>query len=122
MTPATPAKPTDQTLAALLQMRSAIRIKHHIAGRIRLKLENSGEAPKISRQEAELFEQVIARTNGILQVKTNLMARSITVVYDANAIPMQQWEAFLNATASDAPTPLEQNLRNTYTELIHAQL
>ncbi|MBF0179021.1 MAG: cation transporter [Magnetococcales bacterium] len=82
--------------------RHAIKIVHHIPGRIRLRASATLQ-PALRGQEGQKLLDALARMEGILEVNLNPLAASVVLTYDARRIPPRTWEDLLHgddATAS----------------------
>ena len=68
----------------LARLRSYLRVKHHIPGRIRIgfdpEIANQPEARKLGASSDSL-------PDGILGVRLNVPARSVVIEYDSQRIP-----------------------------------
>ena len=103
------------------ELANAIRIAHHVPGRIRLKLINTlplqkPEAPDMNTITGKLpgILKSIEEIPGVCAVRPNLLARSCVIEYDARLIPDRAWinllsgenspesEALLNVLAGKA--------------------
>ncbi len=97
------------------ELAPTVAVAHHIAGRIRLKLDGGlpvfadGRQPTLAEVQAAL-----AAMNGVRSVRINLLARSCTVEYDAKVIPPTAWSDLLNGTESPAADALVGALRTQY--------
>ncbi|THF63262.1 heavy-metal-associated domain-containing protein [Pseudothauera rhizosphaerae] len=102
---------------------TCVRVVHHLRGRIRLKLAETGpELPRPSETQVRHLHRVIEAAEGVRSIRLNLLARSCTVEYDPAVIPMDAWTDFLAGTGSEAAGILEDILRAKYREIVHAQL
>jgi len=99
-----------------------IRIAHHIEGRIRLKLASGPESLSGQGRQARQFQSILDRTPGVHAVRVNLLARSCTVEYDPQVIPVEAWGDFLTGVESPAAAILEQILREIHREIMHEEL
>ncbi len=97
------------------ELAPTVAIVHHIAGRIRLKL-NAGLPVFADGRQPTLDEvrAAVEAMNGIRSVRINLLARSCTVEYDEKAIPPTAWNDLLNGTESPAADALVGALRARY--------
>ncbi|MDV7212058.1 HMA2 domain-containing protein [Azotobacter beijerinckii] len=99
-----------------------IRVVHHIQGRIRLKLVAGYESLAGQGRQARQFQSILDRTPGVHGVRVNLLARSCTVEYDPQVIPVEAWDDFLTGVESPAAAILEQILREIHREILHDEL
>jgi len=112
--------PTFEQLCGYLHK---VQIAHHIRGRIRLRLEAyPKELPLPRRDDTEQLQNLFEQAPGVRSVRINLLARSCLIEYDPKVIPDQAWKDFIAGASSAAAMTLELILRNTYQEIIHAQL
>ncbi|MDR1648316.1 MAG: cation transporter [Zoogloeaceae bacterium] len=88
--PASP--PFDETLRALT---AQITIAHHLPGRIRLKQRTAVETTP-ARFSADTLIAALKAIPGITNISLNRLARSMTIVYDHDAIPPQTWPDLLS--------------------------
>lgn len=112
-------------MVAFEELRSAlvsVRIAHHIRGRVRFKLGPVPAGLEAHARTAKRFDAVLVRVPGVHAVRANLLARSCTVDYDVEVIPMEAWADFLAGTESAAAAILECILRDTYRDICHAKL
>ncbi|MBB3103158.1 heavy-metal-associated domain-containing protein [Azomonas macrocytogenes] len=122
----------DATLAELWQTGqwqmglAALRIAHHVPGRIRLKLRTSAGLdglPQASLMSwVSLLTRVLEHTAGVRSVHLNLLARSCVLEYDPAVIPQQAWTELLAGVDSAAAGVLQAHLLNSYREVVHAKL
>jgi hypothetical protein len=112
--------PTFEELCGYL---NRVHIAHHIRGRIRLRLtSHPKELSSADGQTAEQLQTLLAQAPGIRSVRINLLARSCLIEYDPKAIPDQAWKDVIAGVSSAAALSLQHILRDTYQEIIHAQL
>ncbi|WP_051340265.1 heavy-metal-associated domain-containing protein [Azospirillum halopraeferens] len=91
MTTDAPATLTD----GLRRLVAALRIVHHIPGRIRLKLEAAAGAVPVTAGDAGAFDRALSGLSGIRSVRLNPLARSCTIEYDPALIPPSAWPDLL---------------------------
>jgi hypothetical protein len=73
-----------------------LRIAHHIAGRVRLKLVDGAlDAPQVRALDHNRLKAAFAGMPGVRDMQINLLARSCTVAYDNAAIPDTAWPDLL---------------------------
>ncbi|MBO3273920.1 hypothetical protein [Pseudomonas schmalbachii] len=111
----------------LLLLVSRVRVVHHIRGRIRLKLIDADLPVPVparlpDRSALRRAHDIAARTPGVRSLRLNPLARSCAVEYDPSIIPDQAWSDFLAGSRSPAAGILEDILRDTYREIVDAQL
>ena len=107
----------------LLGWLARVRIAHHIGGRIRLKLDGApASSVELSRQKLGRLHDILERAPGIRSVRVNPLARSCVVEYGPDVIPFEAWADFLSGIDSPAAATLERILRDTYREIVNAQL
>jgi len=112
--------PTFEQLCGHL---NRVNIAHHIRGRIRLRLTSyPKELQPPDSQTIEQLQTLIEQAPGVHSVRVNPLARSCLVEYDPKLISDQAWKDFIAGESSAAALTLEQILRDTYQEVIHAQL
>ncbi|EIC30061.1 HMA2 domain-containing protein [Methylomicrobium album] len=112
--------PTFEQLRGYLDR---VNIAHHIRGRIRLRLQAyPKELPLPDPDDTGQFQALIEQTPGVRSVRINPLARSCLIEYDPQVIPDQAWKDFIAGDSSAAALILEHILRDTYQEIIHAQL
>ncbi len=112
--------PTFEQLCGYL---NRVNIAHHIRGRIRLRLQvypKELQFPDLN--DTEQFQTLVEQTPGVRSVRINLLAHSCLIEYDPKVIPDQAWKDFIAGKPSAAALTLEHILRDTYQEIIHAQL
>lgn len=90
------------SLPPLLQrLASALRIAHHIPGRVRLKLDPaSGGALASVLGDVTALHRALSGSPGIHSVSVNALALSCTIEYDPGRIPSSAWADVLNGAAS----------------------
>ena len=112
--------PTFEQLCGYLNQ---VQIAHHLRGRIRLRLAAyPNELPIPDSHDTERFQSLVERAPGVRSVRINLLARSCLIKYDPKVIPDQAWKDFIAGISSTTALMLENILRDTYREIIHAQL
>lgn len=90
-----------------------LRIAHHIAGRIRLKLDAAALADRrVSVGRASQLKALLAGVRGIRRVELNLIARSCVIEYDAAIIPDAAWPDLLGGRDTPAAAVLMSILRD----------
>lgn len=90
-----------------------LRIAHHIAGRIRLKLDAAALADRrVSAGSASQLKALPAGVRGIRRVELNLIARSCIIEYDAAIIPDAAWPDLLGGRDTPAAAVLMSVLRD----------
>lgn len=94
---------------------AAVRIVHHVRGRIRLRLDASPDLP--ASPDLSRFRVMLGRIEGVRALRLNLLARSCIVEYDPGVIPEAAWDDFLAGAESEAAAALEAILRRKYREL-----
>ena len=87
-----------------------IRIAHHLRGRIRLKLESAAVATTGGYSITQLPE-MLQQLKGIRSISVNWAARSCTVEYDPEQIPMQAWSDWLAGSNTPAAGVLDNLVR-----------
>ncbi|ATE61090.1 heavy-metal-associated domain-containing protein [Thauera sinica] len=101
---------------------AGVRIAHHIRGRVRLKLEPQEAAFELPDRRVRAFQDILDRIPGVHAVQLNLLARSCTVRYDPDVIPMQAWGDFMAGVDSGAAEILERILHDAWREIRNAEL
>lgn len=102
---------------------SCVQIAHHIPGRIRLRLTPDEPLPALSAQEKSLlaqaraFQQVLGQTPGVRAIRVNLMARSCTVEYDQQVIPVKAWSDLLQGESSAEAGVLRRIIEDKFSEV-----
>ncbi len=79
----------DDVVAAVMRIAPHKEITHHIPGRIRLKILPSG----VDNVRDLDLEGLVARIPGVLDLRVNILARSIMIEYDRNRLPYDLWES-----------------------------
>jgi hypothetical protein len=103
----------------LRQTLHAVRVAHHLPGRIRLKLEADPVGlPVPAAADLNRFQDLLGKVEGVRDLRINLMARSCTVEYDPKIIPFDAWGDFLAGKPSAAAQVLEGILRRKYQEVV----
>lgn len=101
----------------------AVRIVHHIPGRIRMKLEpvevDAEERDRLSA--ARGFQHTLDRLPGVKSLRVNLLARSCIVEYDRALIPPDAWGDLLGGVRSAPAEQLWEILVTHYAEFRDAQ-
>lgn len=101
----------------------AVRIVHHIPGRVRLKLVKSlpGSRPSgVDAASARGVPPVLEKVRGIRSLRVNLLARSCTIEYDPRVIPGPAWDDLLAGRDTAAAQALDGVLHEAYQEVAHA--
>ena len=112
--------PTFEQLCGYLNQ---VQIAHHLRGRIRLRMTSyPKELQPPDSQTIEQLQTLIKQAPGVRSVRINLLARSCLIEYDPKVIPDQAWKDFIAGISSTTALMLENILRDTYQEIIHAQL
>jgi hypothetical protein len=106
----------------LVAFLGQVKIAHHIRGRIRLKLLSYPQGLSPSELHPQHFQSIVERIPGVRSVRINILAGSCLVDYDPAMIPDQAWKDFIAGENSAAAVILEQILRATHQEIIHAKL
>lgn len=105
---------------------SALRVAHHIPGRIRLKLsaghslDDSGL--KLLGAYADLLVKVLGRVAGIRSVRLNPLARSCVLEYDPQVLSYEGWTDLLAGRNSAGAMTLQLHLYAGYQEVVDAKL
>ena len=107
----------------LRQWLQAVRLVHHIRGRVRLKLTEMPDlrAVRTDQARARGVQAVLERVRGIHSLRVNPLALSCTVEYDPQLIPMQAWPDYLAGQDSAEARVLDGVLRGAYQEIVHAE-
>lgn len=89
--------------ATLAQALGALRIAHHIPGRIRLAMDQDAPVGGLAAalRDAQALQRAVAGLAGIASVRLNPLARTCVIAYDAAAIPPAAWEDLV--AGRDAP-------------------
>lgn len=84
-----------------------LRIAHHIAGRVRLKLADGAlDAPQVRALDHKRLKAAFAGMPGVRDMQVNLLARSCTVAYDNTSIPDTAWPDLLAGRRTPAAATL----------------
>lgn len=91
----------------LLGMRRHLSIKHHLPGRIRLRVGPAlwGLANKV---EDDLLKNMLDQLEGIREVRVNLAVASVVIEYDVSQIHPDNWETLVRGDAEAAGGLLNQ--------------
>ncbi|MBA4194809.1 MAG: hypothetical protein C0451_09615 [Comamonadaceae bacterium] len=107
----------------LRQWLQAVRLVHHIRGRVRLKLTGLPDLRAVPTDQARArsVQAVLERVQGIRSLHLNPLALSCTVEYDPVLIPMQAWPDYVSGQDSAEARVLDGVLRSAYQEIVHAE-
>ncbi len=79
---------SGEIVRELMRLTPHLEIAHHVPGRIRLRILQSGLQ---IIQEVD-FETVVCGIPGVLDIRVNPLARSVVVQYDRERLPSDFWE------------------------------
>lgn len=101
----------------------AVRVVHHIRGRIRLRLIQMPEMPRLANKQwtGGNVQRVLEDVRGIRSLRVNPLALSCTVEYDPDLIPADAWAEFIAGRHTPAAAVLDGLLRQAYEEIAHAK-
>lgn len=87
----------------LSQLLAHLRIVHHVQGRVRVRLlpEVLELLPKLNTNKPEDW---LANIPGVIDLRLNTEAASLTIQYDSNRIQPQWWERLLCVSSQELPT------------------
>ncbi|MBF0340556.1 MAG: hypothetical protein HQL95_06265 [Magnetococcales bacterium] len=81
--------------------RRAVKIVHHIQGRIRLRATPELR-PLLAGQESKELLASLTEMAGIVNVNVNPLSASLVVQYDPKQIPFQAWEDLFHGNDAQA--------------------
>ncbi len=95
--PSTPMNETprnEELIDAIVELAPHVRVAHHVAGRIRLKILPLGVEMLTRRQhESGSADSPVERLPGVRKLRTNPIARSVVVEYDEEVLTNDLWTA-----------------------------
>ena len=111
----------------LRALAEQLRIAHHIPGRVRFKISNTGvgQVQKDDESEAGLvkrakaFQKSLVEIPGITKVKLNALAKSCLVEYNAEIIDPAAWDGLVLEEPTDVSKRLIDTLTEKYNEVMN---
>lgn len=103
----------------LRQDLAAVRIAHHLPGRIRLSFSGAA-ADRLPPVDMRRLQQLLESLEGVRTLRLNLLARSCTIEYDPQRIPDNAWADYLAGVDSAAAAEFDILLREKYREFFPA--
>ena len=94
--------------------RQNIQIAHHIPGRIRLKFG----APAGLDVDFSTLKKVFEKMPSIQNLKVNLLARSMTIQYDAKRLPPAAFDDFLAGKDNAAALAFEKDFQQSFQNFV----
>lgn len=98
-----------------------LRIVHHIAGRIRLKLDTALDGASLQVLGGQRLKTALTSVRGVNGISLNLLARSCTVEYNPAVIPDAAWPDLLAQRQTAAARTLVGILQERYEEVRNGQ-
>lgn len=86
-----------------LSLRRHLRIVHHVAGRIRLRISGSAaEEFRGKELDRDILDRVLEKMDGIEDVRVNAMAASAVISYRPGVIRPVWWDTLINGDEGEA--------------------
>ena len=96
----------EDLINTVIRLAPHVEIRHHIPGRIRLKISLSA----LSLFDATSISRSLHAIPGVISQRINLHARSVLIEYDRKLIPYDLWELLGQIRCRPELTPVASEL------------